>query len=401
MMPYALALHRSGHAVAFATGSRMAPVVKAAGLDHFPCGVDDASQEHHLTDLPEWPELCAQLAGAHPSVLQIHGFIQGLAPRMWPGLQAAMEAWRPQVILRDPLEFAGLFAAEKAGIPHATVDWAIHIPTGQLAGAALTALGAQFGLADPARAAQALDRSMVLSAMPPSWSYPGLPDPAVLGRYAVPPFDHSGHPDLPAWFSARPARPLVYATLGTTFNQSPETLRTFLGALAAEPLDALITVGHDQDPEAFGPVPESIHIERYVPQSLALPHCDAMLFHGGFNSMQAALWHGLPMVLVPMAAGDQLPNAMQAVAQGAGVMVEGPLTVPSLRQALHRVLADGPVRARARELGAAMRALPPLAEAVRQLEALAELRVQRGERSAGSGHHACCPSARFQPGPGL
>jgi len=124
---------------------------------------------------------------------------------------------------------------------------------------------------------------------------------------------------------------MVYATLGTTFNHSPATFATILAALSQEPVEAVVTLGRDQDPGALGPVPEYVHVERYVPQSLLLPHCAAVLCHGGFNSMHAALWHGLPLVLAPMGGGDQVPNAMQA----------------------------------------AMRTLPPLAEAVRQLETLA------------------------------
>ena len=161
MMPYALALHQAGHEVAFATGSKVGPVVQAAGLVHFPCGLEDASLEHHLTSLPEWPGLCAALAGAPAPLVQLHGFILGLAPRMWPDLRAVMADWRPQVILRDPLEFAGLMAAEQAGIPHATADWAIHIAAHAYAGAALEALGARCGLADPARAARALDEAVI------------------------------------------------------------------------------------------------------------------------------------------------------------------------------------------------------------------------------------------------
>lgn len=371
IMPYALALQQAGHQVAIATGSGLGPAVRAAGLVHFPCGIPDASQAHHLTRLPEWPALCAQFAGAPPALLQVHAFIQVLAPRMASELQAAMAAWRPQVVLRDPLEFAGWLAAEQAGLPHATVDWGIHIPTHQIAQAALVALGARFGLADPVRAAQTLDRYLVLGAMPPPWPYPELPAPQVFQRYAVPPFDHSGRPELPGWLASRPDRPMVYATLGTTFNHAPATFAIILAALSQEPVEAVVTVGRDQDPGALGPVPESVHVERYVPQSLLLPHCAAVLCHGGFNSMHAALWHGLPLVLAPMGGGDQVPNAMQAVAQGVGIRLEAPLEVASMRAAIRRVLVDAPLRARAQALGAAMRALPPLAEAVRQLEALA------------------------------
>jgi AraC family transcriptional regulator len=128
---------------------------------------------------------------ALPALVQVHAFIQVLAPRMASELQAAMAAWLPQVVLRDPLEFAGWLAAEQAGLPHATVDWGIHIPTHQIVQAALVALGARFGLADPVRAAQTLDRYLVLGAMPPH----GLRHP---GHHLQPfPGDLRDHPRGP------------------------------------------------------------------------------------------------------------------------------------------------------------------------------------------------------------
>ena len=39
----------------------------------------------------------------------------------WPRVSALVEAWRPDVVLRDPCEFGSLAAAERAGVAHAEV----------------------------------------------------------------------------------------------------------------------------------------------------------------------------------------------------------------------------------------------------------------------------------------
>ena len=41
-----------------------------------------------------------------------------------PKLQAVLREWRPQLVVRDSVEFAALAAAELAGVPHARV--AVH-----------------------------------------------------------------------------------------------------------------------------------------------------------------------------------------------------------------------------------------------------------------------------------
>ena len=68
----------------------------------------------------------------------------------------------------------------------------------------------------------------------------------------------------------------------------PETFRAILAALGSEAMNLIITVGHSMNPAQFGPQPDHIKIE-YIPQSLLLPHCDALIFHGGYNSLLSAL----------------------------------------------------------------------------------------------------------------
>ena len=113
-------------------------------------------------------------------------------------------------------------------------------------------------------------------------------------------------------------------------------------------------------------------MEGYVPHSLILPHCDALVFHGGFNSLHGALWHGVPSVVVPQEGGEQEPTALQVAELGLGLHVPGPVPrVEALRGAIVRVLGEPSFTTTARGLQAEMLALPPLAAAVERLETLA------------------------------
>jgi UDP:flavonoid glycosyltransferase YjiC (YdhE family) len=365
MVPYARALRARGHEVVVATGANFGGAVQRAGLEHHGAGIDHDASGDVFSLLPEWPGIVARFPD--PGVAQVHGFVEALAPRMLADVWPLVSRWRPDVVVRDPLELGGYLAAERAGIPHATVCWAIPIPVQQIAGAALAALWAQQGLpGEPTL----LDRFLLLSALPPSWPYPGCPTAHVLHRFQVPPFDASGDEGLPAW-ARRQDRPLVHVTLGTTFNQAPHTFQALLAALDGEDLDAIVTVGRSADPDRLGPVPGNVRVARYIPQTLLLPSCDALVFHGGFNSLHAALWHGLPMVMVPLAGGDQIWNARMCQELGAGVVVEGqPPDPDAVRRAVRKILHDPAPRAAARALQAEMRALPELDAAADLLERL-------------------------------
>ena len=130
------------------------------------------------------------------------------------------------------------------------------------------------------------------------------------------------------------------------------------------------------DPLQFGPQPDHIKIEQYIPQTLLLPHCDALVFHGGYNSLQSAFWHGLPMVIIPQGAGDNLPTGWRCAAVGAGVLVEGnPPQPEAVRAAVKTILEQPGYRATAQRFQREIKELPSLAEAVQRLEILAETRA--------------------------
>lgn len=370
MVPLALALKEQGHDVAFATGRSFGSTIKRAGFQHFPCGLNLSGEPNSIFEtLPEWDTVKAK----YPSVgvQQAYGFIQALGPRLADDVIALMKTWRPDVIVRDPLEFGGYIAAEHYGVPHATITWAIYINPKPLCPEALIELRRRYALPDDP-GLNSLDRYLVFNFLPPAWQLPLAPFPLVTHRFCAPPFDSSGDDILPSWISDLPDRPTIYATLGTTFNQSPATFQAILAALSSEDVNAIITVGRSMDSAQFQPLPDHIHIERYIPQTLLLPHCDAVLFHGGYNSLHSALWHGLPMVVTPLGAGDQYPTGLLCEKLGVGIMVkEQPPEPGVIRAALKAVIEQPAYRARAQQLQHEIKGLPDLGAAVRRLEILA------------------------------
>jgi len=372
MVPLALALKAHGHDVAFVTGKGFAPVIQRAGFQCFAGGFDFDGSQDIFEALPEWQTISQK--PLPPGLQQLCGFISGLGPRMAADLMELVPKWNPHVIIRDPLEFGGYIAAEYCGLPYASLMWAMYIDPRYGCADALTELRQRYQLPDDPQLST-YDQYLVLNALPPLWTFPGAPMPPVVHSFCMPPFDQSHVTELPDWINTLPDQPTVYATLGTTFNQSPRVFRSLIDGLGAEPVNVIITVGRSMEPSQFQPLPDNIRLAQYIPQSLILPHCDVFIFHGGYNSLLSALWHGLPMVIIPLGAGDQQPTAIECSKLGLGILIDGQPPAPeAIRAAVHTVLVEPAYRQRSCEFKQAIEALPPLSEAVKRLESLAENR---------------------------
>jgi MGT family glycosyltransferase len=216
-----------------------------------------------------------------------------------------------------------------------------------------------------------LYRYLLLSPLPPSYRAVAGPFPSTTRAMRRVGFDRTDQDEQPAWLEAPPTRPVVYATLGTAYNRAPELFAAILAGLRDEPIELIVTVGPGAEPADFGSQPDFVHIHRYVPHSLLLPRCDLVICHGGFGTLLDALAHGLPLVLLPIAA-DQQDNARYCAELGVGELVAVEQRDPvAIRKAVRQVLSDPGYRANAAALAAEIAALPSPADTVALLEQLA------------------------------
>ncbi len=363
LVPLAADAALAGHTVAIAGTWRAAPTVEAAGFTFFPTGP-------RFEGPPRRP-LRAVSAEREDRVLREH-FADRLARARAADVLALCRTWRPDLVVCDEVDFGGMVAAERLGIPHATV---LVIASGsfvrrELVAEPLDALRVEHGL-DPDPDLAMPGRYLVLSPFPEVYRDPVIRPAATthaIDAALVRPEVRGIAPPL----VAHEGPPMVYVTLGTEFNlESGDLFSTILAGLRDLPVEVLMTVGGGIDPEELGPQPPQVHIERYVPQARVLPGCAAVVCHGGSGSVMGALAHGLPLVCIPLGA-DQPLNAARCAALGAGRVLDPVTATPaSVREAVAAVLTEPGYRRAAERLRDEIAALPGPGRALALLEQLA------------------------------
>jgi MGT family glycosyltransferase len=164
------------------------------------------------------------------------------------------------------------------------------------------------------------------------------------------------------------AEPIVYATLGTTSKLEPGLWAMVLDGLERTGLSVVATVGREMDPASLRPRPPRMRIERFVPQRFVLDRCAAAVTHGGYGSLMGCLARGVPVVSVPIAAGDDVPNATRVAGLGAGLAVlPNERSSERIAEAVERVVGDSSYRRNALAVAAEIEHESP-AHAGSQLE---------------------------------
>jgi UDP:flavonoid glycosyltransferase YjiC (YdhE family) len=164
--------------------------------------------------------------------------------------------------------------------------------------------------------------------------------------------------------------PLVLVAPSTAQDSQHRLLRAALRGLADAPVRVLATYNRRLPPRSL-PVPDNARVVDWVSYSRTMPKCDLVVCHVGHGTLVRALASGCAVVACP-AVGDMNENAARLDWAGAGVRVPRRFVRPRvLRLAVERALADGAIRACARDLAGWSREHDAGAVAARLVEALA------------------------------
>lgn len=348
LLPLAVAFAARGDEVKVAAPSNHRARVEGEGLELAEVGpTSDAlraealAHQHQINRLPV-PERRAEAFSG------LFGKLE--APARLPGLRSLLEQWSPDVVIYESADLAAPIAAAEAGTRF---------------------LNHAFGRAIPEAALK-----MAADVVAPLWTGVGLdPDP-LAGAYAgsyidiCPPSLQTPLPQRPAHTFALRAvdapdgngqvreRPVVYATLGTIFNEL-RTFRLLLDVLGAIDCDVVMTIGRNRTPAELTPIPPNATVSSYIPQTQILDRCDLVIAHGGSGSLLGALAHGRPMVLLPQGA-DQFDNADACTAIGAAESIRPTeLTPEKLHDVIMSVINSPDHTNAARAVATEIAAMPP------------------------------------------
>ncbi|CAN5514314.1 glycosyltransferase [soil metagenome] len=288
-----------------------------------------------------------------------------------------LEELQPDVVVNDVLTLAPALAAERAGVPLATLiphlfpeheeglpffafgaqpprtrlgrlAWTLPLPI--LVGGLRQGRGElntereRAGLAPIERFHGGTSRSLAMVATFPQLEYPRswpahvhvtgpmefeMPSPDV----ELPPGDE----------------PLVLVAPSTAHDPGCHLVRSALAALADEPVRVVATTNGHMPPDPID-VPANAVLHGWLRYSQVMPLADLVISHGGHGTLARALGCGVPMLCCP-AVGDMSENAARVTWSQTGLMIPWRLASErSLRLAVRKILGDPSYRGHAREI---------------------------------------------------
>lgn len=291
-----------------------------------------------------------------------------------------LEDFRPHVVVSDILTLAPTLAAERAGIPLATLI--PHIYPVVQPGLPFFAIGLRpprtrlgrsvwryghdralkvgleqgrrdlniqrqrLGLPPIDRFHGGISPDLALVATYPQLEYP-RPWPAGV-EITGPMIYEMPHPDI----ELPPGDdPLVLVASSTAHDSDNHLVRTALAALADEPVRVVATTNRVA-PQHPIEVPANAVLVEWLSYSQLMPAASLVVSHGGHGTVARSLGSGTPVLVCPI-IGDMSETAMRVAWAGAGLSLPWRLCRPTpLRWSVQRLLSEPRFTARAQEIAA-------------------------------------------------
>lgn len=231
MLPVARTLRRRGHEVIFATGQSVIPYIEDKGFVTLTLPYELTPEQ--LLEKEKFPlhEL---------GVFEIgHIFANYLPPQVLKALTPFIEKQRPDLIIRDQLEFGGYLTGEVFNIPHAVLNisagWQVATKWLMAQVEAPLIAHRQFFNLPEVIIKESLFRYLRLDMAPESIlpsDYFQTPTTYRFNQFK----ENREIPasQLPAWFDTLPYDKTVLITLGTVWNDNDELLHTLISAIQTE-----------------------------------------------------------------------------------------------------------------------------------------------------------------------
>jgi glycosyltransferase (activator-dependent family) len=407
MVPLAWALRTAGHEVCVAGQPAFADVITQAGLSAVPLGSDRNPWRvtAHRPDLraamrvgiPEpydaftdptratWEYLKPGIAAAAKGWHRVSNF-----PIISDLVEFARH-WQPDLVIWEPLTYAGAIAAKSCGAAHARLLFGVDVFGGvRELYRRLNAEQPPEERADPLAdwfagygrkygfdfSEDLLTGHFTIDQFPRSLQIEA--DLHYLRMQYVP---YGGPAVVPDWLAAPPARPRVALTMGLSatelYGGYTISVQDVLDAVSDLDIELVATVAVSEQ-RKLSRVPPNARLVEYVPLHALVPTCAVVVHHAGAATLATASLYPVPQLALYHHFDQPLLGRMLA-AQGAGLArPTSETTGRTIRDDIMRLLREPAFAAGAAALTDELRALPTPNELVGQLTELTE--KYRGDR---------------------
>ncbi|GAA3736300.1 activator-dependent family glycosyltransferase [Streptomyces tremellae] len=375
MVPLAWSLAVAGHDVQVASSPALMGAVRSVGLTGVPVGEDHnfhemlarnrGSLENPLSDWStptlethSWEQALAKLRAA---VLFSH---QVYNDPMIPDLVAYARNWRPDLVVWEPLSYAGPVAARVVGAAHARLLWCFdnhsamrdvflrrqaerpwerrEDPLAGWLGGHLARYGSSFD-------EEVLVGQWTIDLVPTS-----LQSPLAAERIPVRCLPYNGPCEIPGWLNEPPERPRVVLTPGIStravVGDSLLPIPDMIDTLGGMDIDVVATLPADEAAK-LGKTPRNTRIVDFVPLHALLPTASAVIHYGGYGSWTTALVNAVPQLIPTIRYADWWNRATSLAEAGAGLAFHASeLTADVLREGVQRLVGEPSFREAAERL---------------------------------------------------
>jgi glycosyltransferase (activator-dependent family) len=399
-VPLAWALRTAGHEVMVASAPSFAGTITQAGLTAVPVGRDaslwrvDGMNPKKLEESrpglptpwnvvvePDDVSWLDQLYGHFNAVEQGH------KPENFPIIAGVVDFarhWQPDLIIWEPLSYAGAIAAKACGAAHARMLWSIDIlgatrehylrlrdeqPPGERADPLAEWLGGYGRKYGYEFTEDMVTGHFTIDQMPSSLRM-------TAGRLHYAPIQYipyGGPAVISGWLRTAPEQPRVGLTLGTTatdrFAGYTFSIKDALDALSDVDIEVVATIAESEQ-HKFGRVPDNTRVIPYAPLDVLAATCSVMINHAGPGTFLTTARHGVPQLNVPWDF-DEPELARRAAEQGGSLTLHGNrVTGDTIRDGVLRLLNEPRFGERAAALRDEITAMPAPSQLVAQLEEL-------------------------------
>jgi glycosyltransferase (activator-dependent family) len=400
LVPLAWALRNAGHEVRVATQPGFADVVTRAGLTAVPVGHE---RDFWRITASRPDRVAAVRAGimapydafTDPDKATWEYLKPGMAEAVWgwhrtsnfPVIAELVDfarSWQPDLVIWEPLAYAGAIAAKACGAAHARMLWSVDIFGG------VRALYRRLNAAQPA-AEQTDPFADWFGGYGRRYGFEFTED-MVTGQFTL---DHlpgslqieaggvdyrrmryvpyGGPAVVPAWLQRPAARPRVAFTLGLSateiFDGYNVPLPAVLDALADLDVEVVATVP-DAVREQLGRTPDNARLVSYVPLHALAPTCAAAVHHGGLGTLATFAQYAVPQLTLPFHFDEPI-LADRLAAQGTAATIDATAaTGDAIRAGVQQLISEPSYAAAAGRLRDEIHRLPTPNAMVPELEAL-------------------------------
>ncbi|MDI3341855.1 MAG: glycosyltransferase [Sphaerobacter sp.] len=162
--------------------------------------------------------------------------------------------------------------------------------------------------------------------------------------------------------------PLIYVSLGSLGSAEPELMQRLVALFAGTDYRVIMSLG----PQAGQlDLPANVWGEEFLPQPSILPLVDAVVTHGGNNTVTESVHFGKPMLVLPL-FWDQHDNAQRVQEVGFGWRLSPyGFSDAEFQEGLADLLGDDARRARMQRIAARLQARPGTVKAADLIERVA------------------------------